>query len=530
MQRRNRLLIVLSLSVGESLLLAQDSNGGPEVVYDEYHDTSAPIREYPSVHPTAAALSKVRPLYRRPRPASSEQPDEAVQTVIAPAVSATINLNFDGIGDSANGSLAGVPPDSNLAVGATQVVEVINTAYQVYDKVTGAPLFGPAQISSIFTGVPGLCGQGATSPNFTDPIVLYDQMAGRWLITIVAANSAFTVGKECVAVSTSSDATGTYHRYVFGFGAQRFNDYPKLGVWPDAYYASYNLFSPTSFVAALACAYDRSAMLAGTSPAKAVCFSKPSEFAFLPSNLDGPVLPAPGEPNFYLDLFSSTALHLFRFHVDFVTTSNSTFTGPFTVSVAAYTQACATNGTCIPQLGTTQLLDSLGDRLMHRLVYRNFTTHESLVVNHSVKTTLAASGVRWYEIRNPNGTPVVFQQSTLTSGTTALWMGSIAMDKVGDMALGFSESSSILHPSIAFTGRLPTDTLNTMEAPATILAGKGSQTGGTANGGNRWGDYSSMAIDPGDDCTFWYVNEYLPANGLFNFHTRLASLKFPGCH
>jgi len=180
-------------------------------------------------------------------------------------------------------------------------------------------------------------------------------------------------------------------------------------------------------------------------------------------------------------------------------------------------------------LGTTDLLDSLGDRLMHRLAYRNFTTHESLVVNHAVKTSVAAAGVRWYEIRNPNGTPVLSQQSTLTSGSTSLWMGSIAMDKMGDMALGFSESSSALHPSIAFTGRVPTDPLNTMEAPATIFAGTGSQTGGTANGGNRWGDYSAMAIDPEDDCTFWYVNEYLAANGNFNFHTRLASLKFPGC-
>ena len=525
--RPTNILIALFLTAAPPALFSQQQNGA-EVFYEEYHDTSGPIAAFSSNPVIGVRTLKVRPWYRRPAPVTAEQPDAAIQTEAAPLVAAAIGLNFDGIPDSANVSL-GVPPDSNLAVGATQVVETINTAYEVYDKVTGASVMGPNQISNLFTGVTGLCGQGANSPNFTDPIVLYDQIAGRWLISIVAANSGFTVGKECIAVSTTSDATGTYHRYVFGFGTgQRFNDYPKLAIWPDGYYASYNLFSPTAFLTALACAYDRNAMLAGTA-AKAVCFSKPSEFAFLPSNLDGSTLPPNGEPNFFVDLFSSTALHLFRFHVDFVTTSNSTFSGPITITVAAYTQACPVTGTCIPQLGTAQSLDSLGDRLMHRLAYRNFTTHESLVVNHSVKTSSAAAGVRWYEIRNPNGTPVAFQQSTLTNASTSLWMGSIAMDKMGDMALGFSESSTSIHPSIAFTGRMPSDPLNTMEAPAPIFAGKGSQTGGTANGGSRWGDYSGMAIDPVDDCTFWYVNEYLLANGLFNFHTRLASLKFPSC-
>src|SRR2546427_2311688 len=267
-------------------------------------------------------------------------------------------------------------------------------------------------------------------------------------------------------------------------------------------------------------------MLAGT-PAKSVCFTKSSEFSFLPANLDGATLPPSGEPDFFLDLFSSTPplLHLFKFHVDFTTTSTSKFSVPISISIPSFTAAC-NGGTYIPQAGTKQLLDSLGDRLMFRLAYRNFGTHESLVVNHSVKSSLAASGVRWYEIRNPNGTPAVFQQSTFTSGSNSLWMGSIEMDKAGDMALGFSESSSSIHPSIAYTGRVLTDPLNTMESPALIFAGTGSQTGGTPNGGSRWGDYSSMAIDPSDDCTFWYVNQDIPTNGLFNFKTPLASLKF----
>ncbi len=501
----------------------------PEVVYEIYHDTSLPVRQYPSGLPVAATALRVRPLPRRILPGARLAQADAVEQVFAlPAVSATISHNFDGIPDSANGSLRGVPPDQNLAVGATQVVEVINTAYQVFNKSTGTSVQAPKQISSIFTGVSGLCGQGSTSPNYTDPIVLYDKKAGRWFIVIVAANSSFSTGNECIAVSSTSDATGTYHRYAFSFGTNIFNDYDKFGVWPDAYYGAFNLFSPSTFLGAKACAFQRSAMLAGTA-AKALCFTKTNEFSLLPSDLDGATAPPLGEPNFFVDLFSTNALHLFKFHVDFTTPSNSKFTGPVAIAVTSFTEACAATGTCIPQTGTTDQLDSLGDRLMFRLAYRNFGSHESLVVNHAAKTSVAASGVRWYEIHSPNATPVVFQHGTLTSGGTSLWMGSIAMDKVGDMALGFSESSSTIHPAVAFTGRTPSDPLGTMEGINIIFAGSGSQTGGTVNGGNRWGDYSGMAIDPSNDCTFWYVNEYIPSNGNFNFHTRIASFKFPNC-
>jgi len=502
---------------------------GPEVVSEIYHDTSLPVSQYPSGLPLAAPALRVRPLPRRvlPNPGFAGA-DAAEQLFPLAAVSATISHNFDGMPDSANGSLRGVPPDENLAVGATEVVEVINTAYQVFAKSTGTSVQSPRQISSIFTGVSGLCGQGPTSPNYTDPIVLYDKQAGRWFIAIVASNSNFSAGNQCIAVSSTSDARGTYHRYAFSFGTNIFNDYDKFGVWPDAYYGAFNLFSPTKFLGAKACAYRRSAMLAGNA-ATAICFTNPNEFSFLPSDLDGATPPPTGEPNFFVDLFSTNALHLFRFHVDFTTSSNSKFSGPTAIAVTSFTQACAATGTCIPQAGTTQQLDSLGDRLMFRLAYRNFGSHESLVVNHAAKTGVAPSGVRWYEIRSPNATPVVFQHGTLTSGGTSLWMGSIAMDKVGDLGLGFSESSSTTHPTVAFTGRTPSDPLGTMEGITTIFAGAGSQTGGTANGGSRWGDYSGMAIDSSTDCTFWYVNEYIPSNGNFNFHTRIASFKFPTC-
>jgi len=396
-----------------------------------------------------------------------------------------------------------------------------NISFQVFSKSTGRTVFGPAEISSIFSGVPGACGSG---PDYTDPVALYDKAAGRWLVTILASSDGFKTGFECFAVSITSDATGSYNRYAFSF-SPNLNDDPKFGVWPDAYYGSYNMFSASAFLGAKVCAYSRGAMLAGKT-ALSICFQRPtSDFTLLPSDLDGHTAPPAGEPNFLLELATSTTLNLFKFHVDFTTPANSTFTGPTMLTVPSFTEACAATGTCIPQPGTTQRLDSLGDRMMFRLVYRKFASHEALVATHSEKTSAAASGVRWYEIRNPNTSPTVFQRGTVTAGSTSLWMGSIGMDKVGDIALGFSESSSSLHPAVAYIGRVPTDPPGTMESIDVTFKGNGSQTSSLS----RWGDYSSVSIDPSDDCTFWYANEYIPSNGIFNWHTRLNSFKFTSC-
>jgi len=261
-----------------------------------------------------------------------------------------------------------------------------------------------------------------------------------------------------------------------------------------------------------------------------VCFQLSTSFGgLLPSDLDGSTAPPAGSPNFFLN-FGTNSLNLWKFHVNFVTPASSTFTGPTNIPVAAFTVPCSGGGACIPQPGTNQTLDSLGDRLMYRLAYRNRGGVESLVVNHSVAVGTnkknRITSVRWYELRSPNGTPTVFQQGTLsTVDGIHRWMGSIAMDKVGDMALGYSASSSSILPSIRYTGRIPTDPLGQMQTENIIQNGGGSQTGGL----NRWGDYSSIGIDPVDDCTFWYTTEYLKSSGSFNWSTRIASFKFPGC-
>jgi len=270
-------------------------------------------------------------------------------------------------------------------------------------------------------------------------------------------------------------------------------------------------------------------MLSGAA-ATQQCFQLSSSFGgVLPSDLDGATAPPAGSPNYLLN-FGANTLNQWKFHVDWTTPANSTLAGPFTIPVASFTEACG-GGTCVPQSGTANKLDSLADRLMYRLAYRNRAGTESLVVTHSVKISgnkhNEVDGVRWYELRSPNGTSgaTLFQQGTYSPDSTSRWMGSIAMDKVGNIALGYSASSSSLFPGIRYAIRVPTDPAGTLEAENTILTGGGSQTGSL----HRWGDYSAMTIDPTDDCTFFYTNEYEKSSGSFNWSTRIGSFKVPSC-
>ena len=449
-----------------------------------------------------------------------------VQGNVNPLVATTSGLNFAGVGNGDYGFTPNAaPPDTNASVGATQVVQWVNESYAVFDKTTGTIVPGfPKAGNSVWSGF----GGGCETNNDGDPIVQYDKANNRWILTQFSVST--TPYLQCVAVSTSPDATLTFNRYSFSYGNTQFPDYPKLGVWPDGYYISFNIFTNgITFAGSKACSYDGAAMRSGAT-ATQVCFQLSSSFGgLLPSDLDGSTAPPAGSPNFFLN-FGSNSLRLWKFHVDFATPANSTFTGPTTIGVAAFTTACNGGGTCIPQPGTNQKLDSLGDRLMYRLAYRNLGGVESLVVNHSVAVGSnphnRVTSVRWYELRNPNGTPTVFQQGTLsTADGIHRWMGSIAMDKMGDIAVGYSASSGSIFPSIRYTGRVPTDTLGQMQSENIIQNGGGSQTGSLS----RWGDYSSISIDPVDDCTFWYTNEYLKNSGSFNWSTRIASFKFPGC-
>jgi List-Bact-rpt repeat protein len=489
--------------------------GPVEVTAAVQHDVSEELRNVPPRRPQPG--QRVIPVYHIPAAIGPDAPDPVLQTQVGPTAAPAPGLGFEGLGQGFPGfSVNSAPPDTNGAVGATQYVQWVNESFAVFNKTTGALVYGPAAGNTLWTGFGGNC----ETTNDGDPIVQYDKAANRWIFTQFSVNGHGSTYYQCVAVSQTSDATGPYYRYAFTYS--NFNDYPKLGVWPDAYYVTFNMFRGNSYLGPKVCAWDRAKMLVGAA-ANQFCVQMPSNVgSMLPADLDGSTPPPAGAPNYLLTV-GTTSLSLYKFHVDFTTTSNSTLTGPSTMTVAAFTRACG-GGTCIPQLGTQQLLDSLGDRLMYRLAYRNFGDHASLVVNHSI-TAANATAVRWYEIRNPAGTPLVYQQGTYAPDTSYRWMGSIAMDGVGNMALGYSVSSSTLNPSIRYTVRAPGDPLGQMGSETVVMPGTGSQTSNL----NRWGDYSSMSIDPVDDCTFWYTTEYLKANGTFNWSTRIASFTMPTC-
>src|SRR6185437_2605268 len=410
------------------------------------------------------------------------------------------------------------PPDPNGDVGPNQYVQIVNQQFAVFSK-TGSVLYGPANTGTLWQGF----GGGCQTNNDGDATVKYDRLADRWVISQFSVSTKPYL--QYVAVSTTGDPMGSYYRYSFSYGNTAFPDYPKLGVWPDGYYTTFNIFTNgINFAGSKVCAFDRAKMLTGAA-ATQQCFDTSTAYGgLLPADIEGSTPPPAGSPNYVLG-FGTNQLLLWKFHVDWATPTSTTFTGPSAPPVAAFSAACGGGGTCIPQSGTLNKLDSLADRLMYRPAYRNFGDHESLVVNHSVTTVGSTLGIRWYELRNPGGTPVVYQQSTYAPDGTSRWMGSVAIDAAGDIGLAYSASSSTVRPSVRYTGRLASDPLNTMQSEATLIQGTGSQTGGL----HRWGDYSSISVDPSDDCTFWLTNEYLSVNGSFNWRTRIGSFKFPSC-
>ena len=514
-----------ALALPASAALAQSVAQGPEVAAAVHSDQSRPLRDMPGV--ARSPTHRLHPNRKIPLPAQNQQSDGALQLTPGPTVSSTAVTAFPGVGNGDYGFAPNAaPPDPNLAVGATQVVQIVNESFAVFDKTTHQILPGfPKANNTLWSGFGGAC----QTNNDGDAIVQYDKAANRWIITQFSVST--TPYLQCVAVSTTSDATGSYYRYAFSYGTVQFNDYAKMSVWPDGYYVTFNIFNNgSSFAGAKACAYDRAQMLVGAA-ATQQCFQLSTSYGgLLPSDLDGSIAPPAGSPAYLLN-FGTNSLNLWKFNVDWATPANTTLTGPVNLPVAAFTAACG-GGACIPQPGVTQKLDSLADRLMYRLAYRHFTDgHEAMVVNHSVKASgtkrSEVDGVRWYELRLTGGAPSVYQQGTFAPGDgVSRWMGSIAMDKVGNIAVGYSASSGSVYPSLRYTGRAPTDALGTLQTENILLAGSGSQSGSNLS---RWGDYSAMSIDPGDDCTFYYTNEYLKVNGAFNWSTYIGAFKMPAC-
>lgn len=444
--------------------------------------------------------------------------------ILAPAI---ITSEFSVAGQAApKGQLYS---DSTGAVGATQYVQLVNAQYTIYNKTTGAVVLGPFNEDTLWANSGDAC---ATSNN-GDGDVIYDQLADVW----VFLHHAVPTGGpylDCMAISTTSDATGSYNIYDYEL-TQMFPDKPKVGLWADAYYISQDVLNPTTkvFQRSEACAVYRAAMLAGA-PSNSVCFQGSVSLpTFVVTTLDGQTPPNAGEPALFWQLDQRpnngrNNLNSFQFSVNWADTSASTFTGPVANALPAYTDTCANFKPCIPQPGTTNVVQGWGDRLMNPISYRNFGTYESVLMAHSVTMgtgTAAHAAVRWYEYRTPL-TPVIFQFGTYAPDkTTYRWVPSIRQDQFGEMAVGYNVSSSTVYPGIRYAVHVPTDKSGVLEAEQTLVTGAGSQNATNAN----WSSYTDMYVDPVDDCTFYYTAQYYAVSSLETWKTQIASFRLPSC-
>lgn len=513
----------------------------PQVHSAVKHDLSAPLRSLKPARmaPTGKKAMAI-PLHTAPYTIGAKAPktaDVQSQATVTTNTMPGFAQNFEGVGN-VNGVL---PPDTQGAVGPNNYVQMVNLSFAVYNK-QGTLLYGPVPNTTLWQGFGGPC----STFNGGDPVTIYDEAANRWIMTQLAYPGGSQGYHECIAVSQTGDPTGAWYRYDYLFSSNTLNDYPKFGVWNDAYYMSANDFlNGQTFTGVTAVAFNRAAMLAGQ-PAQEVSFTIGSQYAsLLPSNAEGQALgfnPPPGSPDPYFmscdaangGPCSSDQMDMWNFHVDWANPANSTFGNNGapnqTFPVAAFnSNLCNYNRSCIPQPGTSVGLDALSDRLMYQAAYRNLGSSQALVLNQTVNVGTSSApqaGVRWYELTNTGSGWSLGQQGTYAPDSDNRWMASANIDASGDIAVGYSVSSSSTYPSIRVAGRLAGDPAGQLsQGETTMMTGAGSQTSGFS----RWGDYSAMQVDPTDGCTFWYTSEYLPATSDSSWHTRVGSFKYPSC-
>ncbi len=548
------------------------------VICPVHSDLSPPLRDQPVEWPqTGKELES--PLNPRIPIQHEDGADPVIQgsffqPLMSPSIPNPIH-QWSGIHRPCNA--CSFPPDTNGAVGKTQYVEVASIdALQVFDKITGASLLGPISMSSLWSGFGGTCETGPSG----DPVVFYDQLADRWIITQFATPTGANFPQdECIAVSQTGDARGAWYRYHYHL-TSGFVDYMKFGVWPDGYYMAGNMFatptptprptaSPTPtpaqprWLGPQPFVFNRAKMLVGDPTACAQTrgiIGGPNEETFLPSYLDGIRPPPVGDPNHFvafpqpetirpegtesetldmkgqLTLSSPTPAPLiyrvWDYHVDWDHPANSSFIQRASVPAAAFSRVCPAADNCVPELGLPQAdwLSAGDDRLMFRNAYRRFPDgHESMLNNFTVRAPIRddpVAAIRWFELRRmPSGNWTLRQESTYRPDSTWRWMGSIASDNQGNIALGFNASSTIIFPQIRYAGRLATDPLNVLSGERHLFDGTGSQE----DTENRWGDYSDMTVDPVDDCTFYYTNEYYGVTERAVWRTRIGYFRFAQC-
>ena len=514
----------------------------------------APATSHPQSPPPALAAS-----------AASEQTAHGTRPAL-PLVA-----SFDGLGAGlhAGDTPPRNPSDNSLAVGPAHVMQTVNSQVAVFTK-QGRLVYGPIGTHTFFQGFGDVCGARANG----DAVVRYDQLAKRWLVVMPIFRRAVTTTAPgnvappgvaarpgqvsdpgaaarpasvpatpsalapvpadapyalCYAVSTSTDPLGTYHRYVFE--RRLFPDYPRPAVWPDGYYV------PTStgdeVIQKHVCVVDRARMLAGQ-PASEQCVIVDGVNFLNTSDLDGTTLPPAGAPNIVVATGGSQlrydidddGLYVWKMHVDWARPSNTTLEGPTKILVTPYRYLCGGQLTnCVPQPGVERRLDAQGDKLMARLVYRRIGDRQSMVAVHSVDTAAGGGGVRWYELGvDAAGAVSLRQQSTFAPEGAFRWMASPALDAAGNLVVGYSFGDATHFPGQRIAARLAGDPAGTLTfRETTLVEGEASQTTTL-----RWEDYTQTAVDPSDDCTIWYVGDYLKA-GDVSYSTRIGAVRVPGC-
>lgn len=423
------------------------------------------------------------------------------------------SVNIEGLRAGGGGGGGG-------ALGDLQYVQLADGLMAVYRKADGALLLGPVLANAMYVDAPaGRAADACASPSASATSVHFDQLARRWIVAHSAA--AHGLHYQCLAVSENSDATGSYHRYALQMQALYFDD-PQLAVWPNAYYFSVNLFdSPEgSYRGPRICGVERQALLRGGAAVMYCRDLGATRAPVTPASLEGDAGALQGRaPALFLALESGRLL-LWRFSV-----AADRLDDPVAVPVAPFGAACPTGAACVKQPAPGGLLAATGDRLMPRPVFRSGDEYATLLATHSVTMPDGQLGVRWYEIRDPLGAARVYQQGSFSPDGASRWMGSIGMDKAGNIALGYAVAAADTPPGIRYSGRQRTDPPGRLQAEQVIFNGHGVQPGqarlARASG--------ALALDPIDGCTFWYTQRYLPSTGTANWRTRIASFKFEAC-
>lgn len=498
---RQILVFILISVMATGVAIGQGATKAPLVRKAAYFDTSPALRDMTVIMPGERkrawkdGIIKNESLEMDWEFPKNEGSYDKIQSQRGKVKTRGPEVNFEGI-PNVNGVY---PPDTDGDVGPDHYFQMINLSFAIWDK-QGNKLYGPADNSTLWADFIGPW----TGTNDGDPIVLYDEDADRWVASQFAIELSNGKSYELVAVSATGDPLGEWHRYAFEF--DDFNDYPKLGVWHDAYYCTFNFFDG-GFIGGGVAAFEREKMLAGDPDASMVFFGPPDNpmaYSLQPSDFDGQ-MPPEGTPNYIasINVYGSQDLDIFEFDLDWETPSNSTLTLATTIDPGYFDPEF--NGG-IAQPGTNNRLATLSQMLMYRLAYRYFDDYEVLVANHTVNVGGDRAGIKWYELRKQNGEQWEIYQQGVYAPDDGLsrWMGSIAMNAEGTIALGYSVSGSDYSPSIRYTGRPADAPLGEMTyTEIEAVTGNGNQSSI-----NRWGDYANLDVDPVDDTTFWFTTEY----------------------